>query len=172
MKGVRTFIVIAVLLFVAMMFIEMATPRHFVWKATFTHNDDQPFGAALFDSVMVSSLTQGYTTTSLTLSQLEKSIPASERHVYLIVSDEQPLSASDEEALMHLLQRGDQFLINATEWASDTIEDILRFKVIGYAYPWIRSLKRNVLSHLRHASVGDKGHTLCRLSVDCARGAQ
>lgn len=147
MKGVRTFIVIAVLLFVAMMFIEMATPRHFVWKATFTHNDDQPFGAALFDSVMASSLTQGYTTTSLTLSQLEKSIPASERHVYLIVSDEQPLSASDEEALMHLLQRGDQFLINATEWASDTIEDILRFKVKGYAYPWIRSLKHNVLNH-------------------------
>lgn len=148
MKAARTFIIIAALMFVAMMFIEMATPRHFVWKTTFTHRDDQPFGAALFDSVMAASLPQGYTTTTLTLSQLETAKPADERHVYLIVTSDSPLSPTDEVALMHMLQRGDQFLIASGLWQSDTIEQVLRFKVEGYAYPWSQALKRNVLNHV------------------------
>ena len=40
MKGMRTFIIAIVILFVSMMFIEMATPKHFTWKPTFTYNDD------------------------------------------------------------------------------------------------------------------------------------
>ena len=145
MKGMRTFIIAIVILFVSMMFIEMATPKHFTWKPTFTHNDDEPFGSALFDSVMVASLPQGYTTTTLTLSQLETAIPAAEHHVYLITTQGQPLSISDEAALMSMLMRGDQFLVASGSWNSDTIEQVMGFRVYGYDYPWVRLLKSNVL---------------------------
>ena len=145
MKSVKLAIVAIIVLFVAMMFIEIATPRHFVWDPTFTHNDDNPFGAALFDSVMQASLPQGYTTTSLTVSQLEKAIPEGERHVYMINTDNFPLSSTDELAMMRMLARGDQFLVAASQWASDTIERVVGFYTAGYSYVWIKGLKNNVL---------------------------
>ena len=145
MRGMRTFIIAIVILFVGMMFIEMATPKHFRWEPTFTHNDEEPFGSALFDSVMAASLPQGYTTTTLTLSQLETAIPADEHHVYLITTQDQPLSISDESAMMGMIMRGDQFLVASSGWASDTIERVMGFRVLGYDYPWVRLLKSNVL---------------------------
>lgn len=148
MKGFRTFFIGIAILFVAMMFIEMATPKHFTWEPTFTHNDDQPFGSALFDSVMAASLPQGYTTTSLTLSQLETTVPADEHHVYLITTEHYPLPTSaDEEALMRMMEKGNQFLIASGAWQSDTIESLLGFEVRGYEYLWTSLLKSNVIEN-------------------------
>lgn len=61
MKGSRWFIVFIVAFLFIMFAIECHLPKNFVWKPTFGHHDEQPFGCAVFDSVLSSSLPQGYT---------------------------------------------------------------------------------------------------------------
>ena len=61
MKGSRWFIVFIVAFLFIMFAIEYHLPKNFVWKPTFGHHDEQPFGCAVFDSVLSSSLPQGYT---------------------------------------------------------------------------------------------------------------
>lgn len=145
MKSMRTFIIAVIVLFVAMMFIEMATPRHFSWEPTYTHVDEQPFGCALFDSVMAGSLTQGYTTSTLTLSQLEKVYPATERHLYLIIASNEPLSKTDQETMLRMLSRGDQFLMATGSFEPEYYDDDFGFQIVGYANPWASMLKSEVL---------------------------
>ena len=77
MKGSRWFIIfIAAFLFI-MFAIEYHLPKNFVWKPTFGHYDEQPFGCAIFDSLLSSSLPQGYTFSKKSLYQLERKIQRS-----------------------------------------------------------------------------------------------
>lgn len=146
MKTARGFIIAMLVLFACMMLIETLAPKHFNWKVTFAHVSDEPFGCELFDSVMVASVGQGYTTTSLTLSQLEKTIPAGERHIYMILAEDEPLSKTDEIAMLNMLKRGDQFFVASSNWESDTIELALNLVTEGYAYLSLWGLKNSYLS--------------------------
>ena len=145
MKAVRGFIIAMVILFVCMIVIDTLAPRRFNWDVTYAHASDEPFGCELFDSVMSASLKQGYSTTSLTLSQLEKTIPSDERHVYLIIVEEEPFTDTDGKALLNMLKRGDQFIVAAGSWRADTCEEALNLKTTGYSYLSLWGLKNSYL---------------------------
>ena len=146
MKALRGFIIAMVIFFVCMMVIETLAPRRFNWDVTYAHASDEPFGCELFDSVMSASLKQGYITTSLTLSQLEKTIPSDERHIYLIVAEDEPFTDTDGKALLNMLKRGDQFLVAAGSWRADTCETALNLKTEGYAVLSLWGLKNSYLN--------------------------
>lgn len=145
MKAMRGFIIAMVILFVCMIVIDTLAPRRFNWDVTYAHASDEPFGCALFDSVMSQSLKQGYTTSSLTLSQLEKTIPADERHIYLIIAEEEPFTDTDGKALLNMLKRGDQFVVVAGSWRAHTYEVALNLYTYGYSYLSLRGLKNDYL---------------------------
>ncbi|MBR5727612.1 MAG: hypothetical protein IKX39_03095 [Muribaculaceae bacterium] len=146
MKALRGFIIAMVIFFVCMMVIETLAPRRFNWDVTYAHASDEPFGCELFDSVMSASLKQGYTTSSLTLSQLEKTIPSDERHIYLIIAEDEPFTDTDGKALLNMLKRGDQFLVAAGSWRADTYEEALNLKTDGYAVLNLWALKISYLN--------------------------
>ena len=64
------FFVAAFLVFVFIM--EWSVPARFVWNPTFNHRDEQPFGCAVFDSLMSRSVPAGYEVTKKTFAQLER----------------------------------------------------------------------------------------------------
>ena len=72
MKGSRWFIIFIVAFLFIMFAIEYHLPKNFVWKPTFGHYDEQPFGCAIFDSLLASSLPQGYTFSKKSLYQSRK----------------------------------------------------------------------------------------------------
>ena len=146
MKALRGFIIAMVIFFVCMMVIDTLAPRRFNWDVTYAHASDEPFGCELFDSVMSASLKQGYTTSSLTLSQLEKTIPTDERHIYLIIAEDEPFTDTDGKALLNMLKRGDQFLVAAGSWRADTYEEALNLKTDGYAVLNLWALKISYLN--------------------------
>lgn len=68
-KKYLTFIgVLAVVMFM----VQYRMPTRFSWKETFSHYDHQPFGCAVFDSVVACSMPKGYTVTCQTLQQLHR----------------------------------------------------------------------------------------------------
>ena len=56
MKGSHWFIIFIVAFLVIMFAVEYHLPKKFVWTPTFGHYDDQPFGCAVFDSLLSASL--------------------------------------------------------------------------------------------------------------------
>ena len=107
MKGSRWFIVFIVAFLFIMFAIECHLPKNFVWKPTFGHHDEQPFGCAVFDSVLSSSLPQGYTFSRKSLYQLEQE-DTTQRRGILVISDNLRLSDVDVNALLKMAERGDK----------------------------------------------------------------
>ena len=61
MKLSRGFVVFIVILFVVLVMVEVKIPEKFNWKnVTYLHNDPNPFGALLVDSILKSSVKAGY----------------------------------------------------------------------------------------------------------------
>lgn len=63
--------VLGVLAFLVFVFVlQWNAPSKFVWQPTYLYTDRQPFGCAVFDSLVQSSLSQDYSVTNKTLPQL------------------------------------------------------------------------------------------------------
>lgn len=60
MKISRIFVIVMLIAFVVLLMVEMKLPDRFVWKPTFRHTDHNPFGSMLVDSLLSSSVKQGY----------------------------------------------------------------------------------------------------------------
>lgn len=89
MSSRTKFILTVVTLLTVFLVIEYRMPRKFVWEPTFAHQDPQPFGCLVFDSVLAASMPQGYTVTSNTLWQMEKdSVFAGGPKAVLIITKE------------------------------------------------------------------------------------
>lgn len=56
MRGSRWFIFFVLTFLLLMFAIEYHLPKKFVWVPTFSHYDEQPFGCAVFDSLLTVSL--------------------------------------------------------------------------------------------------------------------
>ena len=56
-------------LLVLMLALEYQMPRRFQWEPTFAHADRQPFGCYVFDSVLATTMPQGYAVCRKSLSQ-------------------------------------------------------------------------------------------------------
>lgn len=84
MKGSHWFIV-GIIIFLLLMFaIECRLPKKFVWNPTFSHYDKQPFGCAVFDSLLSASLPMGYSLSRETFYQMERNDTVSCRGILLL----------------------------------------------------------------------------------------
>ena len=117
MKGSRWFIIFIVAFLFIMFAIEYHLPKNFVWKPTFGHYDEQPFGCAIFDSLLSSSLPQGYTFSKKSLYQLEQE-DTTQRRGILVISDNLRLSDVDVNALLKMAERGDKIMLVSTSYFS------------------------------------------------------
>ncbi|MBQ9646074.1 MAG: DUF4350 domain-containing protein [Prevotella sp.] len=125
----RRFIVAILALLLFFFFIQMRMPRHYVWKPTFAHSDEQPFGCRLFDSVMTASMPGGYTVSRQTLLQLKRdSLFMASPHGLVILTEER-LSATDVRLAIQLAEQGHVLLL--TSELSDSLADALH---VMYSY--------------------------------------
>ena len=113
MKGSRWFIVFIVAFLFIMFAIEYHLPKNFVWKPTFGHHDEQPFGCAVFDVCCLLLCHRG------TLFRGRVSINWSRKirrnaKVYWLSSDNLRLSDVDVNALLKMAERGDKIMLVST----------------------------------------------------------
>jgi len=123
MSGRSKFILVIVAMLVAVLIIEYRMPRRFDWTPTFAHDDPQPFGCMLFDSIMAETMPRGYTVERKTVWQMLRDSTLSEPHGLLLLSDDD-LSLDELDRLLSLADEGHVVLVATTsslyDWA-DTL---------------------------------------------------
>lgn len=67
--------------------IEYHLPKKFVWVPTFSHYDEQPFGCAVFDSLLTVSLPSGYTLSRKTFYQMEQEDTVHNKGILLVATN-------------------------------------------------------------------------------------
>ena len=128
MKGSRWFIIFIGAFLLVMFAIEYHLPKKFVWTPTFSHYDEQPFGCAVFDSLLTVSLPSGYTLSRKTFYQLEQEDTAHHKGILLIASN-LPFSKVDIDALLKMADRGNKIMLVSSSFTK-LLEDTLKFALI------------------------------------------
>ncbi|MBQ8463194.1 MAG: DUF4350 domain-containing protein [Prevotella sp.] len=113
MNSRAKFVLVIVLMLVAVVLIEYRLPRRFDWTPTFAHDDPQPFGCMVFDSIMGAAMPCGYSVERRTLWQLQRDSVLTEPHGLLIVSNEM-LGENDLEEFLSLAEAGHVVLVATT----------------------------------------------------------
>ena len=113
MKGSHWFIIFIVAFLVIMFAVEYHLPKKFVWTPTFGHYDDQPFGCAVFDSLLSASLPNGYTLSKKTFYQLEEEDTLHSRGI-LAVAHDMALTDIDVKSLLKMAERGNKVMLTST----------------------------------------------------------
>lgn len=150
MKGSRWFIIFIGAFLLVMFAIEYHLPKKFVWTPTFSHYDEQPFGCAVFDSLLTVSLPSGYTLSRKTFYQLEQEDTAHHKGILLIASN-LPFSKVDIDALLKMADRGNKIMLVSSSFTK-LLEDTLKFDC---TYSYFRSvdLKKYAASLLKRDSI-------------------
>ena len=123
------FFVAGFLVFVFLL--EWNAPSKFVWEPTFNHYDKQPFGCAVFDSLMEKSVPAGYEVTKKTIAQLERDGYGKKPHVFLIQTDRFSPSATDIRSLDRLLKAGNKVFIATSDIEPDSLYPDLQVDING-----------------------------------------
>lgn len=113
------FFVAGFLVFVFLL--EWNAPSKFVWDPTFNHYDKQPFGCAVFDSLMEKSTPAGYEVTRKTFSQLEREGYGKKPHAFLVLSNGVELTETDIRALDKLLKNGNKVFLATSYLNPDSL---------------------------------------------------
>ncbi len=111
--------------------LEWSAPSRFVWEATFDSRDKQPFGNAVFDSLMRKSTPAGYEVTDKTLTQLEQQGYGKKPHAFLIQAINFQPSETDIRALDKLLKAGNKVFVATSDMIPDTLFADLSISVYG-----------------------------------------
>lgn len=150
MKGSRWFVVGNVIFLLLMFALECRLPKKFVWEPTFSHYDKQPFGCAVFDSLLSASLPRGYSLSRETFYQMAQGDTTSCRGI-LAVADRRMLSDVDVDALLEMAERGNKIMLSST-WYNNKLHDTLRFRE-GYSYFNFQALKNYATSQQQRDSL-------------------
>ena len=123
------FFVAGFLVFVFLL--EWNAPSKFVWEPTFNHYDKQPFGCAVFDSLMEKSVPAGYEVTKKTIAQLERDGYGKKPHAFLIQTYRFSPSATDIRSLDRLLKAGNKVFIATSDIEPDSLYPDLQIAIYG-----------------------------------------
>lgn len=139
MKTSHWFTLIIVVLLAIMFLVEYNLPKKFVWNPTFSQNDYQPFGCAIFDDVVADSWPKDYYCNDWTFYNFANDTTG-EPLAILAVAQNFRFTKTDRKAIMSLAERGNKVILAATAFSlSDTL---------GYdmTYTWFRpsELKKSV----------------------------
>lgn len=152
------FIIGIIVLFTAFLIAEYRMPRKYQWVPTFAHNDPQPFGCMVFDSVLAASMPHGYTVERRTLWQMEKDSVFKEPKAVMIVTEED--IDNQRAAVLRLASKGNTMLVATTDlyrWA-DTLG-------IDYNYNNPFRLSEIAGKNAKKGLLLWKNDTLCQWSV-------
>lgn len=101
--------VLALTLFMAMLFVlQLNLPLRFSWAPTYAHDDPNPFGCYVFDSVMDRTMARGYQAVGSRLRQVSADTAL---HNVLIVQKEFALTRADIASIRRLLGRGSTVML-------------------------------------------------------------
>lgn len=131
MRGSHWFIICIVSFLVLMFAIECRLPKKFVWTPTFSHYDKQPFGCAVFDSLLSASLPMRYSVSGKTFYQLEQEDTVSRRAI-LVVNNHLALTDVDVNALLKGVERGNKIMLVSNSFTGN-LRDTLGFES-SYSY--------------------------------------
>ena len=150
MRGSRWFIFFVLAFLLLMFAIEYHLPKKFVWVPTFSHYDEQPFGCAVFDSLLTVSLPSGYTLSRKTFYQMEQEDTVHNKGILLIATN-LPFGRVDIEALLKMADRGNKIMLVSSSFTK-ILEDTLKFDC---TYSYFRSvdLKKYAASLLKRDSI-------------------
>ena len=123
------FFVVAFLVFVFLL--EWNAPSKFVWNPTFNHYDKQPFGCAVFDSLMKKSTPAGYVVTRKTFPQLEREGYGKKPYAFLVMASSIGLTETDLQALDKLLKNGNKVFIATSYLNPDSLSPDLNVSMDG-----------------------------------------
>lgn len=146
MKGNHWFIAGIIVFLVLMFAIECRLPKKFVWNPTFSHYDKQPFGCAVFDSLLSSSLPKGYSLSRKTFYELEQEDTTLRRGI-LVVTDNLHLTDVDvvvlslpevrRGRLVQVSERWEWLLLSACPlWRWHTLSEESRAVILILPLPW------------------------------------
>lgn len=124
MKIPRSYIICMTIIVLAGFAISLRMPRRFIWNSTFLPDDRQPLGCYVFDSVMKSSMPNGYEVCRKTLSQILAD-SATGRENVLLVSTRLDMTSADFMSMDQLLRGGSRVMVvtdcNTTRYVDSTI---------------------------------------------------
>lgn len=150
MKGSRWFILFILAFLVIMFAVEYSLPKKFVWVPTFSHHDEQPFGCAVFDSLLSASLPHGYGISRKSFYQLEAEDTTTHRGI-LVIADNLILSEVDVKALLKMAERGNKIML-VGNFFGKYLEDTLEISSYsGYFNPMM--LKKYVAAYMKKDSI-------------------
>ena len=158
MSSRSKFVIGIIVLFTAFLIAEYRMPRKYQWVPTFAHNDPQPFGCMVFDSVLAASMPHGYTVERRTLWQMEKDSVFKEPKAVMIVTEEDV--DNQIAAVLRLASKGNTMLVATTDlyrWA-DTLG-------IDYNYNNPFRLSEIAGKNAKKGLLLWKNDTLCQWSV-------
>ncbi|NDV66450.1 DUF4350 domain-containing protein [Bacteroides sp. 224] len=142
MKG-NSIYIICILVFLVILFaVEHNRPKKFSWIPTYSRYDKQPFGSAIFDDVVLSSLDTEYTICDHTLYQLAED--STQNRNVLVVADQLQLGKPDVEAVLSMAEKGNKIMLVASQFGY-LLGDTLGFKM-HYGYFNIQQFKKYATS--------------------------
>lgn len=125
----KSFYVLIAALLICVCVVEFSRPSHFNWNATFSRADKNPFGCAVFDSVLSQSIPYGYSVTKKTLSQMEREGYCDTPRTIMILTDYLQLTSKELGSLDLLLKAGNNIFISTSYLNSE--EESWTDSVIG-----------------------------------------
>lgn len=108
MRARTIYLMCIVAFLVLIVAVAMRMPRTFVWRQTHSSGDTQPYGCAVFDSLMRQTLPQGYRVCNKPLSQLAKEKDTSN---ILLLADQLDMDSLDFDAMLSLAERGGTVMV-------------------------------------------------------------
>jgi hypothetical protein len=158
MKGSRIYILVILLFLVIVFAIEYHLPKEFVWEPTYSHFDKQPFGCAVFDSILTTSLPNGYSITKKTFYQLSKEKTTSKRGI-LMIGNSMDFSKTERQAMFELAKQGNKIMLVGTDYDIPT-KDTMNFVINSFENFSITYIKKYNLQFKRDSVywIGDKSH--------------
>ena len=133
MKLNRSFVIGIVAFLVLVFIVEMRMPTHFVWNPTYSHNDRQPFGCYVTDSLLAASLPGGYSVTGKTFYQLLQNKDTA-RRTFMILGEDFSPSKVEKKSLLSLLKRGDNVLLLVNTADDAFVDSVFGFNIDSYYY--------------------------------------
>lgn len=125
MRGSRGFILLVIVLFFIMVLAQMKMPKRFVWDTTFEHLDRQPYGCAVFDSLMSASVKAGYKVTDSTFYMLSQTRQREKRTFLMVIPHFEEDRGTELRAILSLLKRGDNVVLACGRVYCEKMLDVL-----------------------------------------------
>lgn len=145
MKSQNRFILF-ILIFLGVMFtIEYNLPKKFVWKPTFARFDKQPLGCFVLDSLLSSSLPNGYGVVHKTLYQIHQEDSIHKKGL-LILSTDLNFSPLEIKILLKMANKGNKIMLVSNQF-NQGLSDTLNF-YCSSSYFDLRIIKAQLAENL------------------------